>query len=257
MVHDVIPDGAEVLHQLRLACLGIEVGNTGIEVVGTDRMAHSLVLVAKLMTVLVVVLAVLYGVADGYETFGQREVFLVARLTIHLGSTHIVAGTDGVARQLGGIVGEKVVEEVGSLLATVEEGSLARGTLVDDTGGHEVAEVVGLEVQARGKGVLLVLANLDTGSVLAVAVGVDARIALGDDHGGVDIAVGTLGQGYLLDELVHEGVNLRVFGNGIDSGTGFEPLIHVAIVEGRAVVLALNGTCSHLEIGKAVGTMQT
>ena len=120
-----------------------------------------------------------------------------------------------------------------------------------------MTEVIGLEVKTRGKGVLLVLANLDACCIFCACMCVNTCIALGDDHGGVDIAVGTLGQCYLLDELVHQGVNLRVFGNGIDSGTGFEPLIHVAIVEGRAVVLALNGTCSHLEIGKAVGTMQT
>ena len=60
MVHDVVPDGREVLHQLRLAGLGIEVCYAGIEVVGTDGMAHCLVLVAELMAVLVMVFAVLH-----------------------------------------------------------------------------------------------------------------------------------------------------------------------------------------------------
>ena len=99
------------------------------------------------MAVLIVVLAIGYAVADGDETFGQGQVFLVARLAVHLGSTHIVAGADGVARKLGGIVGQEVVEEVGSLASAVEEGGLARGALVDDACRHEVSEVVGLKIQ--------------------------------------------------------------------------------------------------------------
>ena len=86
---------------------------------------------------------------------------------------------------------------------------------------------------------------------------VDACIALRDNHRGVDIAVGTLGKGYLLNELVHEGINLGVFGDGIDRRTGFEPFVHVAIVEGRAVVLTLDGACSHLEIAETIAAMQS
>ena len=50
----------------------------------------------------------------------------------------------------------------------------------------------------------LVLANLNAGSVLIYIVGVNASQTFGDDHRGVDIAVCTLGQCHLLDELVHQ-----------------------------------------------------
>ena len=220
-------------------------------------MTHGLVLVAELMTVLVVVFAIGHTVANGYQALGQREVFLVARLTIHLGSSHIVTGADGIARELCSIVGEEVVEEVGSLLATLEKGGLARSTLVDDACGHEVTKVVSFEVQARGKGVFLVLADFDACRILREGMAVDACIALRDNHGGVDITVGTLGKCYLLDKLVHESINLGVFGDGIDRSAGFEPFVHVAIVEGRAVMLAFDSACSHLEIAETIAAMQS
>ena len=105
MIDNVVPDGAEVLQQLRLTGLGVEVGNAGIEVVGANGMAHGFVLVAELMAVLIVVFAILHRVANGNQALGQREVFLVACLTIHFGGTHVVGGADGVAREFGSVVG--------------------------------------------------------------------------------------------------------------------------------------------------------
>ena len=148
MLDDIVPDSREVLHQLCLAGLCIEVGHTGIEVVGTHGMSHGLILLAELMTVLIVVFAVLHAVADGDKSLGQGEIFLIARLAIHLRSTHIVAGTDGIARELSRVVGQEVIEEVGSLPAAIEQGGLAGGTLMDDTGCDEVTEVIGLEIKS-------------------------------------------------------------------------------------------------------------
>ena len=257
MVDNVVPDGGEVPHELSLARLGIEVGDTGIEVVGAYGVSHGLVLVAELVAVLVVVLAVGHAVADSYQPLGQRQVFLVARLAVYLGGTHVVAGTDGVARQLGSVVGQEVVKEVGSLLAALEERGLACGALVYDAGGNEVPEVIGLEVQTRGKGVFLVLANLNACRILLDGMRVNACIAFGNDYWRVDVAIGTLGQCHLLDELVHQGVQLRVLGDGIDCGAGLEPFVHVAVVEWRSVVLALNSTGGYLEVGKAVTAVQS
>ena len=120
MLDDIVPNGTEVLHQLGFTRLGIEIGDTCIEVVGTNGMSHSLVLVAELMTVLVVVLTISYAIADSNESLGQRQVFLVASLTVHLCSTHIVAWTDGITREFGGIVGQEIIKEIGSLPSTVE-----------------------------------------------------------------------------------------------------------------------------------------
>ena len=81
---------------------------------------------------------------------------------------------------------------------------------------------------------------------------VDSLVALRDDHRGVDIAVSALGKGYLFDDLIHQGVNLRIFRHGIDRGTGLQPFVEVAVVEGRAVVLTLDSACSHLEVAEAM-----
>ena len=120
MLDDIIPDSREVLHQLCLAGLCIEVGHTGIEVVGTHGMSHGLILLAELMTVLIVVFAVLHAVADGDKSLGQGEIFRISRLTVHLSGTHIVTGTDGIARKLCRVVGQEIIEEISSLPAAIE-----------------------------------------------------------------------------------------------------------------------------------------
>ena len=71
MIDDVVPDSTQILHQLCLARLSIKVGNTSVEVIGTDGMSHRFVLVAELMTVLIMILTVGDTVADGDEAFGQ------------------------------------------------------------------------------------------------------------------------------------------------------------------------------------------
>ena len=178
MIDDIIPDSREVLHELHFASLRIEVGHTSIEVVGTYGMTHRLVLVAEFMTVLVVILTIGNTVSDGNQSFRQFEIFLVARLSVHLCRTHIVTGADGVARQLCSVIGQEVIQEVGCFLSTVEEGRLACCPFVDDTGSDEMSEVVSLEVQSRGEGMFLVLTDLDTCCILLQGVRVDTLVAL-------------------------------------------------------------------------------
>ena len=66
---------------------------------------------------------------------------------------------------------------------------------------------------------LLVFTYFDTGSILLHSVRVNALIAFRNDHGRMDVAVGALCQCHLFNELVHQGVQLRVFRYGIDSRT--------------------------------------
>ena len=68
----------------------------------------------------------------------------------------------------------------------------------------------------------------------------------------MDVSVGTLSQSNLLNEAIHEGVKLTIFRYSIDGGTSFEPLIHVAVVEGRPMVLALDGAGCHFEVAETV-----
>ena len=220
-------------------------------------MSHGLILVAELMTVLIVILAIGHAVTNGNKALGQFQILGVSGLAIHLRSPHIVTRTNGVTREFSGIVCQEVIEEIGCLPSTLKQGSLARGALMDDTCRHEMSEVVGLEIQTRGKGVFLVFSNLNASSIFSNAVGINASQTLSDNHWGVDISVGTLGQRHLLDEAIHQLVQLSVLRYCIDSSTSLQPFVHIAIVEGRAVVLALNGTGSHLEIGKAMTAMLT
>ena len=96
MIHNVFPDSREIFHQLGLASLGVEVGHACIQIVRSYGVPHCLVLVAQLMTVLIMIFAISHAVTDGDEALRQCQVFLVARLTVHLRRTHIVTWTDGV-----------------------------------------------------------------------------------------------------------------------------------------------------------------
>ena len=98
----------------------------------------------------------------------------------------------------------------------------------------------------------LILANLNTSSIIRTCMAVDASIALADDNRRMDVSVGTLGKGDLLDETVHKGVELAVLSNGIDGGAGFKPLVHVAVVKRGTMVFALDGAGSHLKVAKTV-----
>ena len=257
MIHNIVPNGFQISHQLFLTGLSIKVSHTGIKVVGAHGMSHSLVLVAEFVAVLIMVFTIGYAIADGNQALGQFQIFRISCLAVHLRCPHVVARTDGITRKLGSIVCQEVIEEIGGFSSTFKQGGLPRGAFVDNTCRHKVSEVVGLEIQTRGKGVFLVFSDLDACRILSIAMRVDTRIALRNNHRGMDIAVGTLGQRYLFDETVHQLVQLTVLGHGKHSSTSLEPFVHIAIVEGRTVVLALNGTGSHLEIGKAMTAMLT
>ena len=128
---------------------------------------------------------------------------------------------------------------------------------MDNSCRHQVPEVIGLEVQTRGKGVLLVFTDLDASSILRVCMGVDASITLRDNDGRMDITIVTLGKCYLLNELIHQGVNLRVLGDSINGGTCLQPFIHVTVVEGRTMVLALYCSGSHFKVAETVTAVQS
>ena len=128
---------------------------------------------------------------------------------------------------------------------------------MNDTCRHQMAQVIGLEVQARGEGLLMVVANFDADIRVVSSMGVNARITFGNDDRCMDIAVVALAQSHLLNELVHQHIELGVFGHSIDGCTGFQPFVHVAVVERRTVVLTLHGTRCYLEIAETVAAVGT
>ena len=103
----------------------------------------------------------------------------------------------------------------------------------------------------------LVLADGDAGGVLRTSVAVDAGVTLADNDGRVDVAIGTLGEGDLLNETIHEFVEFGVLCDGINGGAGLQPLIHIAVVEGRTMVLALNSASSDFKVAETVGAVKT
>ena len=222
-------------------------------------MSHGLVLLVERLTILIVVGAVLYKAANLDKLLGKIEITRISRLTPHLNHTHIVTGADGTTGEFGRSRLVEVDEEVGGLDSAIEERGLSRGTLVDDGCHHQVAQVVGLEVETIGKGSLLVLlpyCGADDGLLFLHRVTIDATIHFVDDDGRMDIAILALCSGYTVDEMVHQAIKFRIAGDSINGSHAFEPLVHIAIVERRAPVLVIVGrdivAGSNLEIAEAM-----
>ena len=149
-----------------------------------------------------------------------------------------MGGADGVAGQFGrgGLV--EVVQEIGGLDGDIEQRALARGPVVDTGSHHQMAVVVGLEIQPVVEGPTLGRSG-GRSHQAAVVGGRLATVALGDDDLGVHVAVLALGLGDGGNDLVHQLVQGRIPGHGIDGGHALEPLEEVTVVEGGTMVVAL------------------
>ena len=252
--HDILPDARQVLHQLLLARLGIDIGHTGIEVVGANGVTHRIVLLAEGDAVLVVIRTILDHAADVDQVLREFEVARVARSTIHLHHTHVVRGADGIAGQLSRSRLVEMAEEVGRLNGGIEQGAFARSTIVRDTGHHQVAEVIGLEVQAIGEGTLLIgTTHLRADGLLGcMAMGVDTLVALVDNHRRMDVAIFTLCLHDTRDERIHDFIQLGIFRDGVDGGYTLHPFVHIAIVERRSIVMSFALAGCNLKVAEAM-----
>ena len=222
-------------------------------------MAQGAVLLAEGNAVLVVVGAVHDHTADVDELFQQFEVLRVARLTIKFCYRHVVRWADGVASQLLGSTLAKIIEKISRFDAAVEECRFASGPFMDNACHNKVTKVVGLEVEAvlESRIVLRASGGADWAiSPVGKAEGHSGGVSLLDDDGGMDIAIGALRFLDETDETVHDGVELSTVCHGIDRGNGFQPFVHVAVVEWRTVMLALRLACCHKEIVKALSFLR-
>ena len=223
-------------------------------------MAHGAILLTEGNAVLLVVGAVLHHAANVDELFQQFEVLRIARFAIELGHAHVVRGADGVAGQLLGSTLTEVIEEVGSTDTAVEERRLASGPFVDNAGHDEMAEVVGLEVEAVLEGFVILFPNSSAYRALSCLLQLSCTrlngVSLLDDDGRMDVAVGALRLLHKADETVHNDVELGVVRHGIDGGDGLQPFVHVAVMERRAVVLALCLACCHEEVVKSLSLLR-
>ncbi len=236
---DVVPDLEQGGEQGLVAGLGVHVGGAGVEVVGADGVADGLVLAAEGYAVLVVIGAVGGDVAHVEERAGQRQVSRVARGAEEFDDPHVVRRADGVAGELRRRVPEGADQEIGRLDGDVEQVRLAGGPVVDACGGHQMPEVVHLEVEAVLEGPRV------------------ASVAGGDQDRRVQVAVGALGQGDDADGLVHLPVELRIPRDGVDGGGGLEPLVEVAVVPAGAAVPSLGQPGRDPEVVEELARLRT
>ena len=218
-------------------------------------MTHGIVLLAEGDTILVVVRTILDHTTNVNQVLREGQIARIARSAVHLHHTHVVRRADGVTCQLGrgGLV--EMAEEVGRLDCRLEERTLTRSAVVRNTGHHQVTEVIGLEVQTVGEGSLLVgTTHLRTDSLLlmAVGMGIDTTVALVDNDRRMNIAILTLCLDHAGDKVIHNLVQLGILGHGIDRSHTLQPLVHIAIVERRTVMMPLTLTGSNLEVTQTV-----
>ncbi len=120
---------------------------------------------------------------------------------------------------------------------------------------HEMAEVVGLEVETVGKSSLLVLVSYLCayhGLFLVGGMGVYSTVAFVNYYGSVYISVLALRLDHLVNEFVHESVKFRILVYRIDCGNGFKPFIHVSVMERRPPMLAFLTSGRNLKIAETV-----
>ncbi|CUO93541.1 Uncharacterised protein [Segatella copri] len=67
-----------------LACFGIEISYTRIEIVGSHRMPHRLILLTERMAILIVIFTILHFITNGYQSLCQFQITLVTGSTVHL-----------------------------------------------------------------------------------------------------------------------------------------------------------------------------
>ena len=152
-------------------------------------------------------------VADADERLRQPQVLLVPGRAVEIDDRHVVRRADGAAGELERLVRREVLEEAAALRAAsssvVDPGHL----VVAHARGDEVAQVVGLEVEAvgEGEGVLVV--------------------ARGDEGRRVEVAVLALHRGDQLRDLLDVRRQVGV-GVGLEARDGrFQPLVEVAVHE--------------------------
>jgi hypothetical protein len=219
-VDHVVPEPREDLLELLVARLGHEVGEAGIEVVGPHGVAGGDRLLAHREAVLVVVAAV-EVVAHVDERLGEAQVPLVARCAVQLHHAHVVRGADRAGGELLRVLGGERLEEPGGALRRVEQHGAAGDSVMADADRDEVPEVVGLEVEAVGQCPDLL------------------PVALGDEGGRVQVAVVALHGGDLGGDRVDLRLELGIGRRLEDADGGLEPLVEVAVEEGRALMHAL------------------
>jgi len=199
------PDSIQIMAKGIVSGLCYYVGHAGIEIIGSYCMTHCGVLIAEGDPVLVIVGAVADQAADVDEVLCQLEVGWIFCGPVELDDAHIMGRADSVAGQFGGAVMIESYEVIGCFYSDVEKVRFTCCAKVNTGCGHEVAHVVGLEIETVFEG-----------------GGLAGMFVFFDHHGSMDVAVGALAFCYDGYGMIHEAIQLFVFGDGVNCGHSFQ-----------------------------------
>jgi hypothetical protein len=130
----------------------VEIGDPGVEVVRPHRVTQGFPVGRQGRPVLVVVGAVLHLVPESHEAAAELQPTPVARRAVELNQAHVVGGADGRFGVLRRDRRENAVQVGRGLLRHVQKLPGAEGAEMHATGGHQVAQVVDLEVELVRQG---------------------------------------------------------------------------------------------------------
>ena len=178
------------------------------------------------------------------EVLGLAEVLLVACGTVELAEGELDLLVAGDELELGRLRAERAAHEVGVPDRHVEERPLARHPVVRGGGLVHVADVVQLVAvgaMAPARRTHHVVHSL---AVLVAVVEVQrAR--------GVEVAVGLLRLGDLVDEVVEVLLELRVGMRGERVCRALDDLVNIRVVEGNALETASGALAGQFEVADA------
>src|SRR5690554_5896974 len=86
---------------------------------------------------------------------------------------------------------------------------------------HQMAEIIGFKIQSFCKSYRFFRA-----------------VSFCYIHGGVNVAVFTLGALHYRDNLVYELIQFRILVDGVDRNGSFEPFVEISVVKWRAIMFA-------------------
>ena len=135
-------------------------------------MAHGLGLLPEGDSILIVIRALCHQVSRVNESLGQRKVTGIPTGAIHLDDAHVMRRTDGIVGQRAGRRVKGSAEVVGGPPGNIQQCGFSGGTIMHTGACHQVAHVVGFEVQPILKllVLLLILTLSDDNRCVKIAV---------------------------------------------------------------------------------------
>ena len=192
-MNDVGPNRLQRRPERTIAGFHEQISRPGVKVVGPNGVAQRICLLLERNSILIVVATAGDLAAQCEDRLRQLQITRLARHAIQLHQAHVVGGTDRTARRFGRGAAECRVEKVRRLAGYGEQVCPAGDTIMDARRGHQVAQVIHLEV-------VPVLKRQRVGVAVARA----------DQHGRVEVTVRALGFGDDTNDVVEALVEFLV-----------------------------------------------